>query len=559
MVSTSEKILEKSTKGATFLMLGQLFTKVVTFILNTLLVRFLSPRIFGITSFLEFLSSTVLFFSREAIRIATLRINGSNEGGHDGEDKDYVDDPNVLQAAVNLGYIPICIGFPLALVLMAWQYSNINEYFIELPFFSWSIFFIFVGILAELFSEPLYIVNQFMLNYKTRSEIEGLSVAASCIVNFCIIYWYENWINGTGETIHDNYKQEGIAILAFSLGKVTRAITVLCLYYVDYLRHHALKKQFSISLTKIKVSEGTGSYLFQSEIVQHFKKVYFQLCFKHLLTEGDKLIINSLCTIEEQGIYSLLSNYGSIITRLLFAPIEESLRLFLTRLLSNKSTSNLLLSMDVLINLVKFYVYLTIIIVIFGPTSSSFLLQFLIGSKWSSTSVLETISVYCFYLPFLSMNGILEAFFSSVASGDQILRHSYLMMLLSGVFLLNCWMFIDYFNLSLDGLILSNMINMALRIVYCAIFINGFYNKLFSGSKSRGSLALNFGNLKAIGFISLVVGLFAWCKVGYVQNFEQLFINILLAVLLVAAMIYKERALLMSFINKNRDISLKEN
>ena len=52
-VNISQQILEKSTKGATFLMLGQLFTKAITFFLNSILVRFLSPRIFGITAFLE--------------------------------------------------------------------------------------------------------------------------------------------------------------------------------------------------------------------------------------------------------------------------------------------------------------------------------------------------------------------------------------------------------------------------------------------------------------------------------------------------------------------------
>lgn len=61
MPSTSEQILERSTKGATFLMMGQLFTKLVTFVLNNLLIRFLSPRIFGITAFLEFIQGTVLF------------------------------------------------------------------------------------------------------------------------------------------------------------------------------------------------------------------------------------------------------------------------------------------------------------------------------------------------------------------------------------------------------------------------------------------------------------------------------------------------------------------
>ncbi|AGO13167.1 AaceriAFR015Wp [[Ashbya] aceris (nom. inval.)] len=552
MCSTGEEILAKSTQGATFLMMGQLFGKLVTFVLHNVLVRFLSPRIFGITSFLDFLSSTVLFFSREAIRLATLRIKTDGDGWRGDEMS------AVLQTAVNFANIPICIGVPLSIVLAVWQYSNLNSYFTQLPFFSWSIYLVLFSIVAELASEPLYVVNQFMLNYRKRSQFEGTAVAISCLVNFAVIYWYENWVNGSGETVHDNYKQEGIAVLAFALGKVARAMTLLTLYYVDYLRHLAHKKLFSLSLTKVRVSDSAYSVYFDSDVLQHFRKVYFQLCFKHLLTEGDKLIINSLCTVEEQGIYSLLSNYGSLITRMLFAPIEESLLLFLTRLLSNKTQQNLHICMRVLVNLVKFYLYLAMVIVIFGPTNSSFLLKFLIGSKWSSTSVLETIRVYCFYLPFLSMNGILEAFFASVASGDEILRHSYLMMLLSGVFLLNCWIFLAHFNLSLEGLIFSNIINMTLRIIYCSNYISGFYKRLFAESKQT-SLSVNFAGFKKILLLCIVVAYVDWSIIGYVQNIRQFLVNILLSVTLVLAMAYNERKLLLEFLQKSKPEPVKEN
>ncbi|AAS53386.1 AFR015Wp [Eremothecium gossypii ATCC 10895] len=552
MCSTGEEILAKSTQGATFLMMGQLFGKLVTFVLHNVLVRFLSPRIFGITSFLDFLSSTVLFFSREAIRLATLRIKTGGDGGRGGEMS------AELQTAVNFANIPMCIGAPLAVVLAVWQYSNLNSYFTQLPFFSWSIYLVLLSILAELASEPLYVVNQFMLNYRKRSQFEGAAVAASCLVNFAVIYWYENWVNGRGETVHDSYKQEGIAVLAFALGKVARAMTLLALYYVDYVRHLAHEKLFSLSLTKVRVPGSVYTAYFDSDVLQHFKKVYFQLCFKHLLTEGDKLIINSLCTVEEQGIYSLLSNYGSLITRMVFAPIEESLLLFLTRLLSDKTQQNLHICMRVLVNLVKFYLYLALVIVIFGPTNSSFLLKFLIGSKWSSTSVLETIRVYCFYLPFLSMNGILEAFFASVASGDEILRHSYLMMLLSGVFLLNCWVFLAHFNLSLEGLIFSNIINMTLRIIYCSNYIRGFYKRLFADSKQT-SLSSSFAGLKKILLLCIVVAYVDWSIIGYVQNIRQLLVNILLSVTLVLAMAYNERKLLLEFIKKSKPVPVKEN
>ncbi|ODQ58887.1 hypothetical protein WICANDRAFT_93589, partial [Wickerhamomyces anomalus NRRL Y-366-8] len=51
----TEKLLSKSAKGVTFLLFGQVFTKFSTFILNQILISYISPKIFGINAFLEFL------------------------------------------------------------------------------------------------------------------------------------------------------------------------------------------------------------------------------------------------------------------------------------------------------------------------------------------------------------------------------------------------------------------------------------------------------------------------------------------------------------------------
>ncbi|CCE64231.1 hypothetical protein TPHA_0H00200 [Tetrapisispora phaffii CBS 4417] len=547
----SEVILEKSTKAATFLMMGQLFTKIVTFLLNNLLVRYLSPRIFGITAFLEFLLGTVLFFSREAIRISTLRIKDNN-GEMTLDVKKQKNSPNnTLQIAVNFAMVPLMIGIPLSIVLTTWQYNNVNSFFVSLPYFTTSIFLIWISILIELLSEPFYVVNQFMLNFGTRSKFETISTTVGCVVNFIVVYGLENnWykINILAEDLE--VSKEGIAILAFSLGKLTHSVALLLCYYIDYLINFKPKNLFNVRLKKISQSPGKKPYYFQVDILEHFKKVYFQMCFKHLLTEGDKLIINSMCTVEEQGIYSLLSNYGSLVTRLLFSPIEESLRLFLARLLTNTRTSkNLRLSMEVLVNLTKFYLYLSLLIIIFGPVNSSFLLQFLIGKKWSTTILMDTMRVYCFYIPFLAINGIFEGFFQSTANGDQILRQSYVMMVYSGIFFFNCWLLISFLDLSISGLILSNIINMILRISYCGWFIHKFYKELYTESSSFLFNFRNFGTILTSGLLISVVN---WWIIGYVRNFKQLAINITLALVLLGIILFKERRAIQQLMGRNK-------
>ncbi|XBW36125.1 hypothetical protein QEN19_001702 [Hanseniaspora menglaensis] len=580
---STESILSKSTKGVSFLIIQQFFTKMLTFVMNSLLVRYLSPKIFGIMAFLTFLHDTCIFFSREAVRISILRITTSNTGGDDvdgetkeeSEKKDILNisniNPDSLQSIVNFSYIPLIIAVPLSSFLFIWQYTKLSSYFKALPHFQTSIFVLWLSIILELGAEFFYNLNQFMLNYKTRSKFEGFSLTIGNFINFITIYLTIN----SDKFARNVISEEGLAILGFALGKLAFSIILLSLYYMDYMKNFKSHNKFNLRITLIKpqiidhssVYESKNkTYYFQQDILNHFKKVYFQMCFKHLLTEGDKLIINSLCSIEEQGIYSLLSNYGSLITRILFQPIEETTRLFLTKLFSSSSSSatqknfskhTLTMSFSVVSNIIIFYLYLSILILIFGPINSSYLLRFLIGSKWSSTTILETIRTYCCYLPLLSLNGILEAFFQSVANGDEILRQSYMMMLLSGVFLTNCYVFIKIFKLSLEGLILANGVNMALRILYCTVFISNFYKKKLPSeiaSSYNIKTLFHLGNMKGIFLLSFIVWACVYFFVGnFTHNFKQLLINAMFAVILVLVICYNEKTLLIGVIkNKSK-------
>ena len=548
--------------------------------MNSLLIRYLSPKIFGIMAFLTFLHDTCIFFSREAIRISILRIstNNSDENSDDNseesEKKDVLNIKNInkdnLQSIINFSFIPLIIAVPLSTVLFIWQYTKLNSYFKNLPHFQLSIFILWISILLELGAEFFYNLNQYMLNYKTRSKFEGLSLTFGNFINFITIYLTIS----DNKVTRDLISEEGLAILGFSLGKLAYSLGLLSLYYFDYAKNFKSLNKFKLRLVLIKPvitdhSSVYGSkktaYYFQQDILNHFKKVYFQMCFKHLLTEGDKLIINSLCSIEEQGIYSLLSNYGSLITRILFQPIEETTRLFLTKLFNSNSSSTtqkvfskhtLTLSFSVVSNIIIFYLYLSIFILIFGPINSSYLLRFLIGSKWSSTTILETIRTYCCYLPLLSLNGILEAFFQSVANGDEILRQSYMMMVLSGVFMLNCYVFIKMLKLSLEGLILANGINMLLRILYCTVFISNFYKKKLPSEILNDyniKTLFNIHKMRIISILSLFVWAFIYFFIGsFTHNFKQLLINVLISLLLLLMMCYNEKDLILNFIKSKK-------
>lgn len=547
----TERLLSKSAKGVTFLLFGQIFTKCSTFILNQILISYISPKVFGINAFLEFLINTILFFSREGIRLSSQRINDAVSADDNDEDKIDADEKkldkydhnkiyhgtrlSILQSIINIAYVPLLIGLPLSAIVIYWQYYKISDFFTHMQLFNVSITVIWIAILAELMSEPFYILNQFNLNYDKRAQFESAAITANCFVNFGIIFWF------TDKTTID-----GLPILAFSIGKLTHALVLLLLYYIDFRKYKKATpsgKRLSLSLTKIH--SGTNNYYyFDHDAMNHFYKIFFQLCFKHLLTEGDKLVINSLCTIEEQGIYSLISNYGSLLARLVFASIEESLRIFLTRLLlTNRSIKNLNLSVDILRKIFAFYIYLSIVICIFGPLNSGYLIQRIIGNNWSN-HVSEIIPLYTLYLPLLAFNGILESVHQSTASGNEVVTYTYYMVFFSVIFMATSYIGIDKFHLSLHGLILSNMFNMVLRIIYCYSFIKHFYKKHLVSS----SLWKFDNTFKSIIGLSAVIWIVDVALFGITRNLKELVGNVLFALVLVSFILYKEKDLVLSFI-----------
>jgi oligosaccharide translocation protein RFT1 len=64
----------KATRGAKWLLFFNIFQKLLTFSVNQLTVRHSRPEVFGVAAVqLELLLSSLLFLSREGVRLAVLR------------------------------------------------------------------------------------------------------------------------------------------------------------------------------------------------------------------------------------------------------------------------------------------------------------------------------------------------------------------------------------------------------------------------------------------------------------------------------------------------------
>lgn len=214
--------------------------------------------------------------------------------------------------------------------------------------------------------------------------------------------------------------------------------------------------------------------LFPKETLALASNLYAQSGLKHVLTQGDALLITLFADLPSQGIFALASNYGSLLARILFQPIEESSRSLLGRTLSvspSKSSQapskeNMRLVHTYLTTLLRFYSHLALLLLILAPPLSAPALSLLAGQIWRSSAAPRILSKYCRYLPLLAYNGLLEAFVSATASPAELRKQSIAMLVFSVVFAAAGYVLLGILGRGVDGILEANMCNMAIRIIW---------------------------------------------------------------------------------------------
>lgn len=191
--------LAASAEGASFLILLQVASRAFTFIVNQILLRFLSPELLGLSSQLELYSITVLYFARESIRVAVQR------------------NPDQSQVIVNLAYVSILLGIPLAYVLAK---LYLRAELPPVPYFTESLGIYGFSCTIELLSEPAFVAAQQRLLYKVRASTEALATLTRCLATCGAAFWASR--SGLD-----------IGVLPFALGQLAYSSIILKAYILQ--------------------------------------------------------------------------------------------------------------------------------------------------------------------------------------------------------------------------------------------------------------------------------------------------------------------------------------
>ena len=219
-----------ATGGAALLISLQVGSRAITFLVNQILLRYLSPELLGISTQLEVYLITVLFFGRESLRVAIQRqADTLDDGvGCNGEKtpNGHVDARTAAgrtQAIVNLAYISILLGAALSFAV-AWAYmrslSAGDPTVLEIPYFRGALKLYGLAAFWEILSEPCFIVVQQKSLFKIRTYAELLATLLRCVVT-------------TGSAVCASRLGLDIGVLPFAVGQGAYAATLVFVYYMS--------------------------------------------------------------------------------------------------------------------------------------------------------------------------------------------------------------------------------------------------------------------------------------------------------------------------------------
>lgn len=541
--------------GASALVTSQFVSQIFTFILTQSILPLVGPGVLGAAAQLELLVNSVLFFSREAGRLATQRqsLAGKKADVYRFEGGVVANTVSgTAQEVVNMGFVSIVIGFPLSLIVggLFYHFNIISSNVLV------AITISVAASLVELISEPCFLLLQLKLRFGQRATFQSIAVGFRCVITFLLVFLSYKVSNSNS----------GHLIISFALGQLAYSASLTAMYIFFGIKEARTGKYdatFPRPVWHQEATQDLKSY-FNSDTRILARYFWLQTIFKRCLSEGDKYFATWLLPLDSQGVYTVIVNYSYLAARLVFFPIEEALRNIFAKILS-KPSPDLFHSTLVLSTFLRFYMYFFLFTVTLAPVTARFALRFLVSPGWLGLDAPLVFAAYAGYVPFLAIDGVLEAFIQSVVTPNQIRRQSSVLAIFSVTFALVTYLLIKPCNLGVTGLALANMFNMAQRIGWCLMWIETYFQKCACKSEKENGLN-NTGHTKWAWLLqsvpswkvlvpSVLVMTLAWFGIGQVDSAESLMYQCLLGMILLLIFGFSER----SFIKNGFDMVQKTN
>lgn len=496
--------------GAFWLLLFTIVQRLLTFSLNQALIQWTSPEVFGYAAIkLELVLSTLLFVSREGIRLVSLRCPINN--------------PSQLQRVVNLSWLP-----PVMILLIVALSCGVNYALCHINVHCWSldadaisIFLYCLGAFLEALGEPWRNVSQNVLELKPRLRADMIAIVFRSIVTFVAVAMFDLGAVGFG-----------LAQIAFGLVHFltlvchTNSITVAgtACAIKDFLPHSA---QISVDISDTsRLLKWWASFVEPTMFMEACTTTSSSV-LKHALTESDKIVLSLCSSTYDQGIFAVANNYGSLVARMIYLPIEESSRLAFAKMSSelnerkarpvrtpsnslpendksdggtnshvaynndesSKSSSNndITTSCDdielrahrleamssLLCRLLAVVGLIGVIFPAFGVSYVRLAVRYALGAKWRGEETVKTLQAFCWYIFVMGINGVSESFVYAVATERDYRMVNASMVCSTAAYVAFSVPLVT--RLGTCGVVIGGALSMVVRISFNFYFIQSYF------------------------------------------------------------------------------------
>jgi oligosaccharide translocation protein RFT1 len=446
--------------------------------------RVVDPAVWGRTNIqLELVLTTVLFISREGFRLALTR--GNAVSTNNAADKP---DGGTTTAATSAG-MAAWLSLPIVTLVagtaltwhLLWNSSNDQH---DGDYRMGGILYCLAAWI-EGWGEPAVLHALTNLQVATKAAAEGGATLVK-----------------TAATVALLQRAAGIPpVTAFGAAQVLYALTYTIILYMYTWR----TLMWPSSLRN----------LWHGPTVWMIAVFTAQGLFKHLLTEGDRLVLTTLCTYEQQGVYAMAAAYGGLAARLLLQPLEENARLWWSRLVSDdqRSTtpcqSTMLHTMaDSYTVLVKIVVYLGLVLACLAVHYTALGLHILAGPTWAThPEAAGVLSAFCIYTAVAAVNGLTEAFvYATARQASDMVTLGVIHTIVAIVLYSMATVLVPWYGTK--GLVAANAVAMALRTMYSLSVARRYFQN--ADNHSNDGVSLSFGRILS----NIIPPLGVWVSFG---------------------------------------------
>ena len=219
-----------------------------------------------------------------------------------------------------------------------------------------------------------------------------------------------------------------------------------------------------------------------------------QAAGKHVLSEGEKLglVLGGAAARAAQGTYGLAAALGSLVTRNLLRPLEESAFLAFSAFSASPGAGGEGVAGGGLESLagavaaaLKAALAPGLLAAAAGPPLAASAVRALYGAAWAETEVAALLRGHCWLLLPLAANGTCEAFHHATAGVPDLWGANLAMAAVSAVHVAGCWALVP--RVGLRGLLVAGCVSTGLRLAWSGRYLRRALRGRFAAAV-RGAL-----------------------------------------------------------------------